>query len=170
MSYTNPWGQTQGKATSVTNKLRQILVAEIIAINAYYEHILNSNMDDINRAWHNIMLDEKKHYGMALKLLRQYDPTQYKMFQAHKADRLGPKTPMQFYNPDYNRQIILNNIRADIKGELEAIILYEEELAEFRQADIRTALQIIIDDEKEHTEHLTELLLKYDPDPYGDLD
>lgn len=35
---------------------------------------------------------------------------------------------MQLYNPSYDKQIILNNIREDIKGELEAVILYEEEI------------------------------------------
>ena len=66
---------------------------------------------------------------------------------------------MQIYKPSYDKQIILNNLRDDIKGELEAVILYEEELSKFTQKDIRTTLQAIIDDEKEHAEHLTEVLL-----------
>jgi rubrerythrin len=52
---------------------------------------------------------------------------------------------------------------------LEAVILYEEELSEFSNKDIRIVLQTIINDEKEHTEHLTEILFKYDNDPYGSI-
>lgn len=74
---------------------------------------------------------------------------------------------MQAYRPRYDIQIILNNLRDDIKGELEAVILYEEELHRFPHDDIRMTLQAIIDEEKGHAEHLTNLLIKYDPDPYG---
>lgn len=170
MSYTYPAGMPQGAARLFTNKMREILIAEIYAINGYQTHIANSNMEDINAAWHSIMDDEKKHYGMMLELLRKYDPIEYKSYLAHKSDRLGPKSPMQTYKPEYDRQIILNNLRDDIKGELEAVILYEEELPEFRYSDIRMSLRTIINEEKGHTEHLTELALKYDPDPYNGLD
>lgn len=166
MSYTHPHGQPQGTAKKITNKLRQILIAEIIAINGYQEHISNSNMPQINAVWQHIMLEEKKHYNLVINLLRRYDDIEFKYFM-EKHELKTPKSAMQPYRPAYDRQIILNNLREDIKGELEAVILYEEELAEFTQKDIRTVLQSIIDDEKEHAEHLTEVLLKYDPDPYG---
>lgn len=167
MSYTNPLGQPQGIADKITNKLRQIIVAEVIAINAYQKNILNSNMTAINEVWHHIMLDEKRHYSLALNLLRKYDKTELKYSIVMHDVNTNFKSPMQIYKPDYDKQIILNNLRADIKGELEAVILYEDELSEFSQKDIRTTLQAIIDDEKEHTEHLTEVLYKYDSDPYG---
>jgi rubrerythrin len=169
MSYTHPNGMPQGIAQKFTNKLREILIAEIIAINGYQSHIANSNMEDINLAWHSIMVDEKKHYGWLLQLLRKYDPEEYRQYLEHKKDIIG-YTPMQIYNPNYNSQIILNNLRDDIKGELEAVILYEEELHTFQHKDIRTVLQSIIDEEKGHTEHLTKILLKYDPDLYDALD
>lgn len=170
MSYTNPVGQPQGEAKRFTNILREILIAEIIAIGGYQEHIANSSMEEINRAWHSIMQDEKKHYGWILKLLRKYDPAEYQAFLSHKEVRMGPKPPMQGYMPNYSQQIILNNLREDIKGELEAIILYEEQLLKMSNQDARKTLQAIIDEEKGHTEHLTQLVLKYDPDPYDDLD
>lgn len=59
MSYTNPDGQPQGIASLDTNKLREILIAEIDAINGYADHIANSNMEEINDAWRSIMRDEK---------------------------------------------------------------------------------------------------------------
>lgn len=105
---------------------------------------------------------------MLLTLLRKYDPVEYEKYNLHKGESLATKTPMQTYKPDYDTQIILNNIRQDIKGELEAVILYEQHLVEFNQRD-RQVFYTIASDEKEHTEHLTEILLKYDPDKYNSL-
>lgn len=169
MSYTHPKGQPQGKTYQFTNKLREILISEIIAINGYQSHIANSNIKDINNAWHSIMLDEKKHYGWILQLLRKYDPEQYSQFIQHKNDVTGPKEPRQNNFQISNDQIILNNLRDDIKGEMEAVILYEANQADFPYMDIRDTLRAIIEEEKGHAEHLTGLLLKYDPDIYDDL-
>ncbi len=169
MSYTHPFGQPQGAAREFTNKIREILVAEIIAINGYQSHIAGSNIQEINDAWHSIMLDEKKHYGWLLKLLRKYDPGQYKQYTLHQNDNPGPKTPIGTKNLPLDNQAVLNHIRDDIKGEFEAVILYEEELREFQQMDIKTTVKNIIDEEKGHAEHLTRLLLKYDPDVYDEL-
>ena len=162
MSYTNKFGQPQGFAKIVTNTLREILISEIMAINGYAEDIANSNMADINAAWNSIMEDEKKHYGMILTLLRKYDPFQYKSYKEHIGDKSGPISPMQKFTPNYNKQLILNNIREAIKGELEAVIFYEEQLDSIPYPDIRNALYSIINAEKGHAEHLTQLLLKYD--------
>lgn len=170
MSYTHPYGQPQGKAIFHTNKLREILIAEIDAINGYATHIANSNMEDINAVWESIMRDEKKHYGIILSLLRKYDPEQYRAYKEHIGDKYGPKSPMQTYTPNYDKQIILNNVREDIKGELEAVILYEQHLASIPYDDVRHALYSIINEEKGHAEHLTQILLKYDTDKYNGLE
>lgn len=169
MSYTNRYGQPQGVAKLYTNKLREILIAEIIAINGYARHIANSNMKEVNSVWQHIMEDEMKHYGMILKLLRKYDPAEYQGYKNHISDISGLKEPMQAFTPSYNKQLILNNIREDIKGELEAVILYEPQLASIPYSDVRNALQYIINDEKEHSEHLTLLMLKYEPGDYFGL-
>jgi rubrerythrin len=169
MSYTHPKGQPQGKAYQLTNKLREILAAEIIAINGYQTHIANSDIEEINTAWHSIMTDEKKHYGLILKLLRKYDPEQYKQFTEHKTDNAGSKELWNNYIPEYSTQIILNNIRDDIKGEMEAVVFYEPYMSELPHKDLRDTLHYIINEEKGHAEHLTRLLLKYDPDIYDDL-
>ncbi|AIF51004.1 ferritin family protein [Pelosinus sp. UFO1] len=170
MSYTTRNGQPQGITYYFTNKIREAMIAEIIAINGYAEHIANSNMEEINAAWKSIMGDEKKHYGMFLTLLRAYDPNQYEKYQEDKCLKYGPKTPMQTYKPSYDTQIILNNLRQDIKGELEAVILYEQEFADIPCDDIRRVFYTIATEEKGHLEHLTQLLLKYDTDKYGSLD
>ncbi len=69
-------------------------------------------MAEINAAWHGIMTDRKRHYGMFLTPLRKYDPKEYGKYL------------------QYDRRIILSNLREDIKGEPEAVILYEQELAD----------------------------------------
>jgi len=165
LSYTTRNGQPQGISYCFTNKIREAMIAEIIAINGYAEHIANSNMEELNAAWKSIMGDEKKHYGMFLTLLRKYDPDQYEKYQEDKGLKYGPKGPMQVY-----KQIILNNLRQDIKGELEAVILYEQEFGDIPCEDIRHVFYSVITEEKGHLEHLTELLLKYDTDNYGSLD
>lgn len=169
MSYTHPSGQPQGTASQITNKLREILISEIIAVNGYQTHIANSSMEEINKVWHSIMKDEKKHYGMILTLLRKYDPEEYRQYEAHKALLFDNQYSIQKYVPNFDRQLILNNIRDDIKGELEAVILYEEDLSRYPK-DIRMVLQSIIYEEKGHTEHLTKVLLKYDSDKYDVFD
>lgn len=169
MSYTNRYGQPQGVAKMDTNKLREILIAEIIAIDGYTDHIANSNMEEINAAWNSIMGDEKNHYGMILTLLRKYDPSQYQAYKEHLNKDTAVKSPMQEFVPNYSKQIILNNLREDIKGELEAVVLYEQLSHKFPQKDIKSALNFIIDEEKGHAEHLTQLMLKYDSDKYDGL-
>ena len=116
------------------------------------------------------MGDEKKHYGWFLTLLRKYDPVQYKSYQEHIGDKLGPKVPMQTYKPEYDKQIILNNVREDIKGEFEAVILYEQHLVQIPYQDIKDVFYAVASEEKGHAEHLTQLLLKYDADPYNSLE
>ncbi len=81
---------------------------------------------------------------MILSLLRKYDPAQYQAYLNHFENTPGPKSPMQTYKPDYDKQIILNNIRDDIKGELEAVILYEQYLSIIPYDDIRNTLHHII--------------------------
>jgi rubrerythrin len=126
LSYTNPNGLPQGRPYCDTNKIREALIAELVAINGYANHIANSNVKEINEVWYSIIKDEKKHYGWFLNLLRQYDPIEYQKYKENKNLKEGPKDPMQKYHPDYDTQLILNNIREDIKGELEAVILYEQ--------------------------------------------
>lgn len=167
MSYTYPDGQPQGKALRFANQLREIMIAEIYAINGYQSHIADSNIEEINTAWQHIMQDEKNHYGQILQLLRKYDPEQAKQFANHKKDSPG-KAPLHSFSPPEN-YAVLNNIREDVKGEMEAVILYEELILKFPYEDARRTLRSIIDEEKGHAEHLTRLLLKFDPDKYNGL-
>lgn len=168
MSYTTK-GQPQGLAYIVTNKIREAMIAEIVAINGYAAHIASSHMEEINAAWRAIMQDEKDHYGMFMALLRRYDPEEYAKYEKHQLLKCGWPERLQPYKADYDRQLILNNLREDIKGELEAVILYEQIGAECPFADVRRVFAQVSFAEKGHTEHLSELLLKYDGN-YGGLD
>lgn len=168
MSYTVPNGQPQGVATSFLNSIREAMIGEIIAINGYASHIAHSDMEDINAVWRHIMQDEKNHYGMFMKLLHQYDPIQSQMYQKYAYDAV-PVHTLQIYKPEYDKQLILNNIRDDIKGELEAVILYDQNIRVMPYNDIKIVFTTIIVQEKEHAEHLTRILMQYDPDKYDDL-
>ena len=50
-----------------------------------------------------------------MKLLHKYDPIQCQMYQKHEYDTVAGY-PLQSYRPEYDRQLILNNIRDDIKA------------------------------------------------------
>lgn len=115
MSYTVKNGQPQGYPYFFTNKIREALIGEIIAINGYVQHISDSNMENINTAWRSILKDEKNHYVMLLNLLRKYDPVQYQKYNIQKSESSGIKTVMQSYKPNYDSQIILNNVRINEK-------------------------------------------------------
>jgi rubrerythrin len=168
MSYTNTKGQPQGHAYSFINKIREALIAEISAINQYQEHIANSNMKEINDVWQGIIKDEKNHYGLFLSLIEKYDPDEYKEYLKYQNMDISV-TAMQQYVPHYNDEIILNNIREDIKGELEAVILYEDHISAMSYQDIKDVFTFVINEEKEHIEHLTRVLLKFDSDKYDDF-
>ncbi|GAA0739539.1 ferritin-like domain-containing protein [Clostridium oceanicum] len=171
MSYTTS-KQPQGKPYCFTNVIREAAIAELVAINEYAKHIANSNISELNEVWHHIMEDEKRHYGMFLELLRKYDPVQYKRYnEAKEHVKLSSKNPkFPQYSAKYNNQLILNNIRDDIKGELEAIVLYEDNILHVPYKDVINVYLEVIADEKEHVEELTIVLMKYDKDKYGPIE
>lgn len=164
MSYTYPDGQPQGIARHMVNQLREMLIGEIIAINGYRQHIANSAVPELNQVWHTIMLDEKQHYHLLMQLLRKYDPEQKKQYERFKGTLPPISTAHQPYQPAYSLQLLLNNIRSDIKGECEAIILYEQNLHTFPYKDMRDVIRYIINDETGHVERLNQTLHRLDQD------
>jgi rubrerythrin len=169
MSYTTS-KMPQGFPYCWTNMIREAMIGELVAINDYREHIAKSNVKDINEVWYHIMEDEKRHYGIFLELLRKYDPQEaekYKEALEHvnltKKEEIPPcKISSQ--------ECILNLIRNDIKGELEAVILYEQHMLQIPNKEVKEVYYEIIGDEKEHTEELTLLLMKYDKNQYGPIE
>lgn len=170
MSYTTN-RQPQGYPYCFTNKLREALVAEIVAINDYAHTIAHSDIKDINKVLHHIMEDEKRHYGMFLELLRKYDPVQYSKYIAVK-EHIELSKDSKYLNvyEKHSESSLLNFIRDDIKGEFEAIVLYEAQILEMPYRDIKKVFLEVIGDEKEHVEELTLLLMHYDRDKYGPIE
>ncbi|MCY6370022.1 ferritin family protein [Clostridium ganghwense] len=170
MSYTTD-RQPQGLPYCFTNKLREAMIAELIAINDYAYHISRSDIKDINEVLYHIMEDEKRHYGMFLKLLRKYDPVQYSRYiEAKEHVELNKNAKHINIREKHSEDSLLNFIRLDIKGELEAIILYEQHLIEIPHKDIKQTFIDVIADEKEHVEELTLVLMHYDKDKYGPIE
>ena len=57
---------------------------------------------------------------------------------------------------------ILNNLRQDLVGELEAINQYQEHIDEIDDEEIKKILSHIMNDEKEHFAELTKIIRKID--------
>jgi len=56
----------------------------------------------------------------------------------------------------------LNNLRADLVGELEAINQYQEHIDEVDDEEVKKVLTHVMNDEKEHVAELTKLLQQVD--------
>ncbi|WP_105619894.1 rubrerythrin [Vallitalea okinawensis] len=163
MSYTT-MGQPQGVSVYYTNKIRESMVSEIVAINKYVKHILTSgNFKDIQEVLETILEDEIRHYNMYFDLLRKYDSAQMKAYEAVKQDyTMDRLLNRRQYNFDNTEVVLeLNKLRLDSKGELEAVILYEYNMNAVKPLDIKHAYLTIINDEKRHLEDLTYLINKY---------
>ncbi len=57
---------------------------------------------------------------------------------------------------------ILNNLREDLVGELQAINQYQEHIDELDDEEIKKVLEHIMNDEKEHVAELTKVIRKID--------
>lgn len=57
---------------------------------------------------------------------------------------------------------ILNNLRQDLVGELEAINQYQEHVDEITDEEVKKVLTHIMNDEKEHVAELTKVIRKVD--------
>lgn len=167
MSYTTP-GQPQGEALLLTNFIREALIGEIVAINQYNNHIDSINLADLRMLLYHIMEDEKRHYGMLLNLLRKFDPVQAeKALEVPDHVHIKDRPIKQHYSSDHKDcSLVLNKIREDIKGELEAVILYEDIISKITDDTAKNIIKEITDDEKEHSEELTLALIRLDKDNY----
>lgn len=68
-------------------------------------------------------------------------------------------------NQNMNDQVMnAQNVRADIMGELEAIIMYQSHISATDNSMVRKTLSDIMDEEKVHVGQLFGLLFKLDPE------
>lgn len=170
MAYTTN-RQPQGIAFSVDNFLRETIIGEIVAINDYSEHIGWCNLDDVNEILHHILEDEKRHYGMLLDALRRVDKVQAEKAEEIKEHTVIKSKPFKHVaEKSKNCSNLLSAIRFDIKGELEAIISYEDIVQKLTDPVLKVMIREIINDEIEHVEELTKVLLSLDKDCYGPIE
>lgn len=171
MSYTTI-RQPEGIVYSYDNLLRQAMIAEIIAINDYSEILAHSDIKELNNILKHIMEEEKEHYGKFLNLLRKVDEEQYYRYREVLDENKSRYLEAFHINHGIeikDDRVILDEIRKNIKGELEAIILYEDQLRKIPDPEGRRIMYEVIMDEKEHVEELTQALLKLDRDKYGPI-
>jgi rubrerythrin len=170
MSYTTN-RQPQGIIKSIDAFLREGLIAEVVAINDYSNFISETDNKDLKELFHEIMKDEKRHYSMFLSRLRCIDKEENELNEEAKAHvRISYKEKYKDYINKYSKDFnILVAIRDGIKGELEAILLYEHFLLNIEDNYTSKIIKEIIRDEKEHVEELTTALMTLDKDKYGEL-
>ena len=139
-----------------TNKLRNALVAKLDAIDAYEQYVFDkAGARDVFLP---IMSDEKKHFGVILDLLREYDPDE------KKPETAGGPEPALFSRDTGQMKTdggAPAGITGLIKNELESAVFFEELAMAIPYRDIRETLFLIGKDEKKHTERLISLLPGY---------
>ena len=170
MSYTTE-RQPEGAAKSVEGFLMEGLIAEIVAINDYNYFIASTDNKELKEFFHEIMEDEKRHYSMFLETLKSIDEEEKELGEgAEKHIKISANGKYSDYTNKCNKNTsLLVNIRDAIKGELEAILLYEHFIINLSDNIISRIIKEIIKDEKEHVEELTRALIILDKDKYGDL-
>lgn len=170
MSYTTD-RQPQGFLKSDETFLRESLISEIVAINDYSNFLKLAENKEIKDLFYHIMKEEKEHYGLFLEALRNLDKDQSKLAQNVDEDiNITMKNSYkEYYSGKENRSLLLLYIRKAIKGELEAIILYNSFLNSIESKKIFNLVKKVTMDEKEHVEELTKALIILDKDEYGPL-
>ena len=147
------------QAVVYTGAIRELMQAELESIT------------ELNEIWQYIMENEKGHYGMLLELLRRLDPEQRAQYTSAQSQVLQVTEKVQMIPPMVRkgRLELLNHVRNDIKQELRMINEYEQLILKVPVAPIIQILNTINQDEKEHMEQLTRLILELDTDDYGPL-
>ncbi|EJT6665068.1 ferritin-like domain-containing protein [Clostridium perfringens] len=172
MSYTTE-KQPQGKALDIKGFLREALISEIVAINGYSKHIDEISLVEIKELLHHIMEDEKRHYGQFLEALRRYDKEEFEVYVEsvdHVEIKDKPLKKTYHENKKLTAYSILNKIRDDIKGEYEAILLYDDLINKIEDKCLVKMIRDITKEEKEHVEELTLALMRLDSDKYGPIE
>lgn len=119
------------------------------------------------------MEEEKEHYGLFLDALRIADPEEQEISEEVKEQvKISEKDHNKFkdYSSKGIKGNLLTHIRDAIKGELEAIVLYDYFIDNLTDKRLITIISGIAKDEKEHVEELTLALTILDKDKYGPID
>lgn len=173
MSYTTD-RQPQGIPLNLCNILREAMIAEIVAIEDYSTAIANTENKEVIEIFHHILEDEKRHYGMFLEFLRSVDKEQMEMFKEAQ-EHVIITQPKEGKNDGKSSKYkikgdVITFIRENIKGELEAIVLYDQHEAQIKDEEGKKLFSSISRDEKEHVEELTKAMIILDKDKYGPIE
>ncbi len=161
----------QEPVLSYTPSIRNLMQAELESINQYERHMQQSDMPELNEIWQYIVENEKGHYGMLLELLRRFDPQQAAQYQNVRNLNIimPPKIQTEAAVVKRGNLETLNYIRNDIRLELATANAYEIFLLQVPVSPILQVVNTISQDEKEHIELLTKVLIELDTDRYGPL-
>ena len=170
MSYTTK-RQPQGITKNIGGFLREGLIAEVVAINDYSNFIESTENKQLKELFHHIMEEEKRHYSIFLTVLRSIYQEEKELAEgAEEHVKIEQKGKYVDFTNKVKKEVnLLVIIRNAIKGELEAILLYEDFVMNLCDENIAKIIKEIIKDEKEHVEELTRALIILDKDKYGDL-
>ncbi len=158
MSYTTE-GMPQGKPISSKGLIRDALIGELNAINSYQTTLEYSNIPRLNTFIYEIMNDEIHHYHLLTEYLNKLDKEQAELFkEIQKKDYSISFTlnPLEIKSPTQHN--ILSQLRKNIKGELEAILSYDEIENALKDATGKALIHSITKDEKEHIAELDKLV------------
>ncbi len=158
MSYTTE-GMPQGVPVSQKGLIRNALIGEINAINNYQRSIAYSDITKLNAFLLEIMNDEIRHYTLLTEYLNKLDKEQADAFKEIKKSGFNvdyKQNPFEVkMQPTTN---IVSQLRNNIKGELEAILSYDEIEFKLRDQEGKTLIHNITNDEKEHIAELDALI------------
>ncbi len=161
----------QEPVLNYTLSIRNLMQAELESINQYERHMQQSDMPELNEIWQYIVENEKGHYGMLLELFRRFDPQQAAQYQNVRNLNIimPPKIQTEAAVVKRGNLETLNYIRNDIRLELATANAYEIFLLQVPVSPILQVVNTISQDEKEHIELLTKVLIELDTDRYGPL-
>lgn len=167
MSYTTD-RQPQGTLKDPCSILRQGMIAEIVAIDDYAKFLGETENKEVKSIFRHIMEEEKHHYALFLNALRAIDPKQCELSSKIESE-MNLTCKDKYKDGNHGKESkdkLLINIREAIKGELEAIVLYEDFLCNLIDDSLKSVILHIVNDEKEHVEELTYVLIIMDKDKY----
>lgn len=151
--------------------MRRMLNDTLSSINSYQNHILESDVDDINELWFDMMETEKKNCKRILDMLRRVDPVQGKISKSKKVNGMEFKESIAIPPPRTakDKAKILCNIREDIMQQTDMINNYDTMAMHANTAELRNLMNEIAETKRQNVELLMRALEQLDADGYDEM-
>ncbi len=161
----------QDLMSNYSANMRRMLNDTLYSINAYQNHILESDEDDLNELWFDMMETEKKNYKRMLDMLRRLDPVQGKMSKSSKLNGIHLNGSIAIPPPrnSMDKTKILCNIREDLMHQLNIINNYETMAMQASTPEIRNLINEVIETKRHNVEVLSRALEQLDADSYDEM-